>query len=56
MQVSRYGGRTWQTLGNIKGQPAAFIASGGDLYATLGDGTVKRSTGGGRSWTVRATP
>jgi len=55
-QLSRDGGRRWQVVGSIEGQPAAFIASGTDLYAALGDGSVKRSTTGGRLWTVRATP
>ncbi len=56
VQLSRDGGSRWQVVGSIGGQPAAFIASGTELYAALGDGSVKRSTDGGRSWTVRATP
>jgi len=56
VQLSRDGGRQWQVVGSIGAQPAAFIASGTDLYAALGDGSVKRSSDGGRSWTVRATP
>jgi len=56
VQLSRDGGRVWQVVGDLGGQPAAFIASGTDLYAALGDGSVKRSTDGGRLWTVRATP
>lgn len=56
-RLSRDGGREWQTTGSsIGGQPAAFIAAGTDLYAALDDATVKRSTNGGRTWTVRATP
>lgn len=55
-QVSRDGGRVWQTVGGIGAQPVAFIAGGSDLYAALGDGSVKRSTNGGRTWTVRAAP
>ena len=54
-QVSSDGGRTWQTRGDIGGQPAAFIADEEDLYAALADGTVKRSTDGGVTWTVRTT-
>jgi photosystem II stability/assembly factor-like uncharacterized protein len=50
------GGRQWQPAGGIGGQPAAFIASASDLYAALADSTVKRSTDGGATWTVRATP
>lgn len=56
VQLSRDGGREWEVMGNIGGQPAAFIATDGDLYAALGEGSVKRSTDGGRSWSVRATP
>ena len=50
------GGRGWQPVGSIGGQPAAFIAHGDDLYAALADNTVKRSTDRGQSWAVRATP
>jgi hypothetical protein len=56
LQVSSDGGREWKATGNIGGQPAAFIASGDELYAGLHDGTVKASTDGGKSWTLRATP
>jgi hypothetical protein len=36
---------------------AAFVAAAAtDLYAALGDGTIKQSGDGGRSWTVRSTP
>jgi hypothetical protein len=57
-QVQRSGdsGRKWQPTGSIGGQPAAFIAHETELYAALGDSTVKRSTDGGATWTVRATP
>ncbi|MEJ7893081.1 MAG: F510_1955 family glycosylhydrolase [Solirubrobacteraceae bacterium] len=56
VRVSDDGGRNWQDVGTIGGQPAAFIADGSDLYAARADGTVKRSTDDGRTWTVRATP
>jgi hypothetical protein len=56
VQLSGDGGRHWQPVGHIGGQPAAFIATGNDLYAALADGPVKRSTDGGQTWTVRATP
>jgi hypothetical protein len=50
-------GRNWQrTGGSIGGQPAAFASYKADLYAAPPDGTVKRSSNGGKSWTVRATP
>ena len=56
VQLSSDGGRRWRPVGSIGGQPAAFLATGGDLYAALADGSVKRSPDGGRSWSVRATP
>ena len=56
VRLSADAGKSWQIVGNIDGEPAAFIADGNDLYAALSDGSVKRSTDSGRSWTVRATP
>ena len=53
--LSSDAGANWQTQGSIGGQPAAFIAHKNELYAALGDGTVKRSTDRGASWTVRTT-
>jgi hypothetical protein len=51
------GGRRLDHRGEIGGQPAAFVAEGAaDLYVALHDGTVKRSTDGGATWTVRSTP
>ena len=55
-QLSHDGGKAWQSQGSIGGPPAAFLATGNDLYAALDDASVKRSTNGGRSWTVRAMP
>ena len=56
VRVSADRGRTGQPRGSIGGRPAAFTATGDELYAALEDATVKRSTDGGRSWTLRATP
>jgi len=43
--------------GEIGGEPAALLAVGMDeLYAALHDGTIKRSTDGGASWTGAADP
>jgi hypothetical protein len=43
-------------VGEVGGEPAAFEAEDDGLYVALHDGTVKRSTNGGRSWTVRSRP
>ncbi len=56
VSMSRDQGGSWQRRGSIADQPAAFASAGRDLYAALPDGTVKSSTDGGRSWTVRSTP
>jgi hypothetical protein len=54
VQVSDDGGQSWRRLGNIGGQPAAFIAAGDEeLYVALADGTVLNSADGGRSWNPR---
>jgi hypothetical protein len=54
--LSGDGGQDWREMGSIDAQPAAFAASGDDLYAALLDGTVKRSSDDGASWSVRAAP
>jgi photosystem II stability/assembly factor-like uncharacterized protein len=49
--------RTWARVGEAGGQAGAFEAVGAqDLYVALHDGTVKRSTDGGRQRTVRSRP
>jgi hypothetical protein len=51
------GGSRLEQRGTVGGEPAAFEAEGpGELYAALHDGTIKRSTDGGATWTVRSTP
>jgi hypothetical protein len=51
------GGRRFERQGEIGGRPAALVAEGPrELYAALHDGTIKRSTDGGATWTVRSTP
>ncbi len=51
------GGRRLEQQGEIGGQPAALVAEGPrELYAALHDGTIKRSTDGGVTRTVRSTP
>ena len=55
--MSSIGGRKLEPRGELGGQPAALLATGrAELYVALHDGTIKRSTDGGRSWTVRARP
>lgn len=54
--VSADSGRSFKTAGNIGGQPAAFANHGDELLVALHDSTIKHSTDGGRSWTIRATP
>lgn len=50
-------GRSFERRGLIGGQPAALLGQGADeLYAALHDGTIKRSTDGGSTWSVRSTP
>ena len=45
------------SVGNVGGPPAAFDSGpDGELYAALHDGAIKRSTDGGRNWTVRTKP
>jgi hypothetical protein len=51
------GGRRLEHVGELGGQPAALVAEGPrELYAALHDGTIKRSTDGGTTWTVRSRP
>jgi hypothetical protein len=56
VQRSGDGGRQWQQTGSIGGQPVAAVADDADLYVALTDSTIKRSTDGGATWTLRAAP
>ena len=50
-------GRRFGRRGTIDGQPAALLGQGADeLFVALHDGTIKRSTDGGSTWTIRSTP
>lgn len=49
-------GRRLELRGKTGGEPAALIADGPDLYVALHDGTIERSTDGGRSWQLRSAP
>ena len=55
--VSRDAGRRLEPRGEVGGEPAALLAQSEDeLYVALHDGTIKRSTDGGATWTVRSRP
>jgi hypothetical protein len=57
VSVSANGGGRFESRGSIGGQPAAFLGQGADeLFAALHDGTIKHSTDGGATWSVRSTP
>lgn len=47
----------WKMVGSVGGSPAAFEgAKAHELLIALHDGVIKRSTDGGRSWSVRSEP
>jgi hypothetical protein len=51
------GGRSLEHRGIVGGQPAALLAESAEVvFVALHDGTIKRSTDGGTTWTVRSTP
>ena len=50
------GGGTFDGVGDIGGQPAAFAAYENELYVALHTNEVKVSTDGGRSWKLRVVP
>ncbi len=57
VRVSRDAGGNWVEAGALRGEPAAFRAeTDTDLYAALHDGTVLKSSDGGKIWSVRSTP
>jgi hypothetical protein len=57
VSVSPDTGVSWRRMGDIGGQPAAFLAQGAQtLLVALHDGTVKRTRDGGRTWVVRSRP
>jgi hypothetical protein len=53
---SRDDGRSFDAVGDAGGQPAAFSHHRNQLLLAQHDSTVKASTDGGRSWTLRARP
>ena len=57
VKLSADGAQSWDEVGSIDGQPAAFDRGApGQLLAALHDGTVKQSSDDGRTWSVRALP
>jgi photosystem II stability/assembly factor-like uncharacterized protein len=55
--LSRDGGGKWEQVGSTGGEPQALVAPDArTLYTLLLDGTVKRSTDGGRTWADHVTP
>lgn len=53
--VSRDLGRSFRIIGSTEVQPVALEARGEELFAALVDGSILRSTDGGRTWRLRAT-
>lgn len=49
-------GASWDHVGDVGGPPSAFESARDELYIALHDGTIKQSTDGGRSWSVRSRP
>jgi photosystem II stability/assembly factor-like uncharacterized protein len=49
-------GRTFDSVGEIGGQPAALARHEQDLYVALHTNAVKVSSDGGRSWQERISP
>ena len=53
---SRDGGGTFDETGTVGGEPAALTTDQGALLVALHDGTVRRSSNGGRSWRTVVSP
>jgi hypothetical protein len=55
--ASDNGGLTLMKRGEVGGQPAALLAVGKDeLYVALHDGTIKHTSDGGATWSIRSRP
>ena len=49
-------GRSWREIGEVGGQPSAFESERDGIYVALHDGTIKSSSDGGASWSIRSRP
>lgn len=57
VRVSSDHGKRWRRIGDVGGQPAAFIArTPAEFYVALHDGTIKQSNDAGHTWSVRSRP
>jgi hypothetical protein len=57
VSVSQDSGQSFDIVGEVGGEPAAFIAiDSQELYVALHDGTIKMSSDGGRNWSIRSVP
>jgi hypothetical protein len=56
LMISGDRGQSWESVGSIGREPAAFESEPDGLYVALHDGTIKRSGDGGASWDVRSSP
>jgi photosystem II stability/assembly factor-like uncharacterized protein len=57
MRLSTNAGESWEEVGTTGGEPQALVAADPmTLYAILIDGTVKKSTDGGATWTNHVKP
>jgi hypothetical protein len=57
VSVSRDSGKSFNIVGNVGGEPAAFMAiDSRELYVALHDGTINVSRDAGETWSRRSTP
>jgi hypothetical protein len=57
VSVSQDSGKSFNIVGDIGGEPAAFMAiDSRELYVALHDGTVKVSQDAGETWVLHSTP
>ena len=57
VSMSRDSGKSFNIVGDVGGEPAAFMAiDGSELYVALHDGTIKVSHDAGANWSIRSIP